>query len=356
MVKPNPESRIVCELLIPGLLGPLALPPDQHIDTPVLDRLLARGERAQSPGTDLESTLLGRFGAGSDIAASAPYCLAADAGDWNRTGYCMHADPVHLRTDRDLLRLFDARHLGIEIAEAQTLIAELNHHFASDGLQFSAPTASRWYLHCERPPALQTRPLAHAIGKHVDGLLPTGPDAAHWASLMNEAQMLLFQSTVNQQRETEGRPSINGIWTWGGGVWLQPSTDLSALPFDRQLPRQVFAEHPLASGLAEAAGISYASLPSRRTLPPQAMFANALIVIEDLLNAVLDQDEAAWITAAEALDSWFAQALNALRTGHLDRIIIDSCHGVCWRVDRSHPRRFWRKTRSLTHHLLSAPG
>jgi hypothetical protein len=323
------------ELLVPGLLGPIpldpaALPPGQRIETPMLDLLLARGRPSATAGSDISVTgrMLGRFGAD----ASAPYCLATDDPDWDRGGYCMHADPVHLRPDRDLLRLFDARHLGISTAEAQALVAELNGHFAADGLRFSAPIASRWYLHCEHPPALQTQPLERVIGQHIDGLLPSGADAARWASLMNEAQMLLFQSPTNQHREAEGRPSVNGVWTWGGGHWQVPT--------GADLPTLVHAQSPLAQGLAAAADI-------RVEAPSEAWLPGAGIQLADwhqLQDAVLDTDELAWAAAAESLDQRLAPLVDALRAGDLHRIIIDSCDGHCWSIDRADLRAFWRRS------------
>lgn len=331
---------MVYELLIPGLLGPLPLPPDPRIETPVLDLLLTRGERMRSSGIDLSSALLLRFG----VDATAPYCLAAESAGWDRTGYWMHADPVHLRPDRDLLRLFDARHLGIDSAEAQVLVAELNEHFAADGLRFVAPSASRWYLRCARPPKLQTQPLTRAIGQHVDGLLPSGPDAARWASLMNEVQMLLFQSAVNRRREADGRPTVNGLWTWGGGVWQQPCTE--------GLPNRVFATHPLALGLARSAGIPSESpsqaIHSRAQIRPQ----HALVVLDPLLGAVLDQNEGEWVKAAERLDASLSPALSTLRAGHIDLLVIDSCAGDQWRIVRGHQLRFWRRPRTIASRML----
>jgi len=330
-MKPAAPNRF--ELLVPGLLGPIpsdpaALPPGQRSKTPMLDLLLARGRpSAVADGNQrLAGRLLERFGAN----ASAPYCLAADDPDWDRGGYYMHADPVHLRPDRDLLRLFDARHLGISSAEAQALVAELNAHFAADGLRFIAPIASRWYLHCEHPPAIKTQPLEGVIGQHIDGLLPSGPDAARWASLMNEAQMLLFQSPANQRRENEGRPAVNGLWTWGGGLWQVPT--------GADLPALVRAQSPLAQGLAAAADLAVEA-PREVWRPRDGI---QLADWHQLQDAVLDTDELAWAAAAESLDQGLAPLVDALRAGDLQRINIDSCDGHCWSIERADLRAFWR--------------
>jgi hypothetical protein len=320
----------VLELLVPGLLGPIPPRLGQPLSTPTLDRLLARGRQSAVPATDLTTALLARFGAD----ASAPYSLAADDPSWDHAGFCMHAAPVHLRPDRDLLRLFDARHLGISQDEADGLTAELNAHFGPDGLRFAAPSASRWYLFCQQPLALKGQPLERVIGQHIDGRLPTGEDAARWAQLMNEAQMLLFQSPVNQQREANRRPPVNGLWTWGGGVWRGLA---DAAPSGRP-PTCLQARSPLALGLAAAAGALVE--------PPDAAWnrhlGSHLVVLEQFRDALLDADDQAWSAAAEAFDHWLVPAVDALRAGRLDAIIIDACNGRRWSLRRADLRRFWR--------------
>ena len=341
----QPAPRL--EVLVPGLLGPLPLPPGKAPVTPMLDRLLARGDPIERPGADLPGALLARFGA----AASAPYALAADlrtagqdtAESPEQGGFWMHADPVHLRPDRDRLRLFDARHLGISRAEADALVAEINAHFAGDGLRLVAAAATRWYLTAEQPPALETAALEHVIGRSIDGHLPGGPDARRWAGLMNEMQMLLFQSPVNQAREAAGRPAVNGLWTWGGGHW-QP---LSA----GRAPDRVEGGGPLAAGLAAAAGTGMAPLPARAEIAA----GTTLAVIDRLQDAVLDNDETAWGAAATALDRWLAPASDALRAGVLFELILDTGNGRAWCIRRGSLMRLWRRPRPLVERLVTGP-
>jgi hypothetical protein len=337
----NTDARL--EVLVPGLLGPLPVPPQQAPATPVLDLLLARGDVVERPGTELAGALLAQFGA----AAAAPYALAADAvaagfamePASEHDGFWMHADPVHLRPDRDRLRLFDARHLGISRAEADALVAEVNAHFSGDGLRLVAPAASRWYLAAEQPPVLETVPLERVIGRSIDGHLPTGPDARRWARLLNEAQMLLFQSPVNRAREAAGRPAVNGLWTWGGGRW-QPLRGGA-------VPDRVLGGGPLAAGLAAAAGAAAGPLPE----PAQIAPGSTLAVIDRLRDAVLDSDETAWAAAADALEAWLAPALGALRSGALAELILDDCDGRGWRLRRGSLRRLWRRPRALVERL-----
>lgn len=304
------------DLVIPGLLGPVPQPPEP-LQTPALDLLLDCAlTDADSAWADLPSVLLARFGA----EAGAPYALAADDPDWDRRSWWLHADPVHLRPDRDLLRLFDARHLGISRAEADGLVAALNAHFAEDGLALHAPVADRWYLRCAAPPDIATTPLAQVTGQHIDPYLPTGADASHWGALMSEAQMLLFQHPLNQTREAAGRPAVNGLWCWGGGAWQRPATppDLAAGP------------GPLLHGLAAAAETPWQSEPedaaARYLAGPEA---RGLVLWNALDEALADRDSDAWASAARALEQWLAPVPRLLRKGSLAELRIFPCDGSC---------------------------
>ncbi|MBK1630698.1 hypothetical protein CKO31_08065 [Thiohalocapsa halophila] len=327
------------DLIIPGLLGPVPQPPEPP-RTPTLDLLLDRARKdADSAWADLPSVLVARFGA--EVAA--PYALAADDPDWDRQGWWLHADPVHLRPDRDLLRLFDARHLGISCAEADGLVAALNAHFADDGLQWHAPAADRWYLRCEKPPAIQTTPLAQVAGQHIDRYLPTGADASRWGALMSEAQMLLFQHPLSQAREAAGRPAVNGLWCWGGGTWQPPATppDLAAGP------------GPLLQGLAAAAGLPCQSHPGgdAAELLAGAGAGGRLLVLWDALDeALADRDLDAWAAAARDLEQWLAPVPGLLRNASLAELRIFSCDGTCHALRGQDLRWYRRRPRWLLGH------
>jgi hypothetical protein len=328
-------APVAVELLVPGLLGPVPAPVDVGPVTPTLDLLLARADSVAGFGADAAGALCARFGA----AASAPYALAADDPGWDRGGYWMHADPVHLRPDRDQLRLFDAANLGISRDEADALVAELNAHFSADGLRVVAPAASRWYLHVQEPPDLVTRPLERVIGRSVDGALPQGPDALRWASLMNEVQMLLFQSPVNERREREGRPAVNGLWTWGGGQWQALSSVGS--------PLHVVADDPLARGLAEAVGASIVPLDGA----PKPAAGVTLVHWRSLQRCVLDSDQEGWVGAVERLDRWLAPLLANLKAGRIAALVLDPCDGSSRRATRAALRRLWRRPKALVRQI-----
>lgn len=307
------------DLVVPGLLGPVPAP-DAPPQTSTLDLLLERASGLTDAACgDLPSTLLACFGA----EASAPYALAADDPVWDRAGWWLHADPVHLRPDRDLLRLFDARHLGISRAEADALVAALNAHFAEDGMRVHAPVADRWYLRCDTPPVLHTTPLAQVTGQHIDPYLPTGADASRWAALMSEAQMLLFRHPVSQAREAAGRPAVNGLWCWGGGTWQPPAAP----------PSRVVGSGPLLAGLAAAAAVNPQPL-NRQSDCGETVDAHlgaagdrVLVLWDALDDALADRDPAAWAGAANRLERWLAPLPAMLRRGSVAAITIYACDG-----------------------------
>ncbi len=320
--------------------------PERAPSTPALDLLLKRGRLKQEPAASAAETcltqhLLQRFGA----QASAPYARAADDPSWDRRGVVMHADPVHLRPDRDQLRLFDARHLGISRDEANALVqavnAHLKAHLADDGLRLVAPVASRWYLEMIERPRLQTHPLETLIGRHIDGLLPTGADARRWAALMSELQMLLFQSPVNREREARGRPAVNTLWLAGVGEW-QPLAAPSGLT-------QVCAEQPLARGLAAASGLDLSGLDDYRPGP------GVLLIEAEMADGMLDADPDSWCSAVAGVETRAAQALQSLRAGTLKAVWLDLCDGRQWQLDRSRLRRFWQRLQPVVERLDQPP-
>ncbi len=335
------------QLIVPGLLGPLPERP-AGLHTPTLDLLLSRAEAEAGPGADLSELLCSAF----DVDSSAPFALAADDPGWDHTGWWMHADPVHLRPDRDLLRLYDACHLGISRAEADALVAELNRTFSDDGLRVYAPVADRWYLRCERPPDMRTTPLAAVVGRHIDGALPSGPDARRWAALMSEMEMLLFQTEPNRLREAAGRPAVNGLWCWGGGTWRVP---------DRG-PDTVAGAAPLLAGLAQAAGCEVAPGvgSDAEALLRHAAGGRLMVIWRELEGALLDQDLDTWAGAAAALERWAAPLPAALRSGALAELRIcpsgaEPCvlvHGGALRWYRG---RFLRRAKPLAERATAAP-
>ena len=323
-------------LICPGLLGPIPAAPETLPKVPAIDRLLARADRIPTDGDDAAMALLSHFGVSTDPERDAPTAsisLLGEVPDARHDGYWMHADPVHLRPDRDRLLLFAGAGVAPDRAEADALVALFNSHFAADGLRLTTPHPNRWYLRSDRDLALRTEPLERVMGGPVPLDVPSGADARRWRGLMNEVQMLFYGSEVNRLREQARRPAISGIWTWGGGVL----PDRSGAP-----PDAVVGDDPLTTGLARWCGVAHRSL--KGWSPQESLPGRRHVVLWDRLGAaLLDCDLTAWSTALLALDTTIAVLEARIKCGGLDEILIDPCEGIGYRVTRSALRRFWRR-------------
>ena len=366
------------DLLIPGLFGPVPVPPEEVPPTPALSRLLGRADRlvgpsrplaidpspkADSPPADDRTpgagtvdpcrTLFHLFGyapAPELDCPSAPYCWLADRQTYDPgmvpDTYVLHADPVHLRPDRDRLVLFAGPDFAPDRAEADALVALFNQHLGEEGLRLEAPTPGRWYLLSEQAPKLVTQPLAAVLGRPIAGQLPRGLEARRWARVLNEVQMLFHHSEVNQRREAAGMPTLNGLWLWGGGQLLPPP------PGEGGYAR-VFSDDPLARGLARARGIPTAS-PS--TDLGAVLAEDILIHWSGLWEAVLAADSPAWLASLTALEQWLSGGTGSTArggaTGRVSPILslnldLYPANGERFHYRAHHRYRFWRNPLTL---------
>jgi hypothetical protein len=315
--------------------------------TPALDLTLARGSGGRTGDSDPLAALAGAFGVaattGSDLP-SAPLCLLAELPDLAGEGCWFHADPVHLRADRDRLLLFGGPDLGVRPEESESLVSAFNAHFSEDGLGLVATRPGRWYLHIESAPDVRTQPLHRVAGRPLDAYLPSGPDARAWIRWQNEAQMLFFSHPVHAARERAGEPILSGIWTWGGGV----------LPKVSKGPDLTVSDHPFALGLAHAAG--------RLAWEPRGLAgdwasgfdpgtATVLVFWDRLWWPSIQVDADAWRLGLSGLETLVAAAVAALRSRRCRSVCLEDGEGRRFVLDRSGLRRFWRSRGGLADRL-----
>jgi hypothetical protein len=314
-----------------------------------LEMLFARGRRRSDPGATLEAWLLDAFAIArqSDWPA-APYSLVADAGDPNGAWW-LRADPVNLRADRDTVLFADTELSDIEPDEAAALAASLNAHFATTGITIHPRRANRWYARVDRDPAMCAPPAADLRGQPLLAHMPDGPEGRTWRSILNEMQMLLHEHPVNQSREARGAAAVNGLWLWGAGR-------IAGAP--RPVYARVTADHPVARGLALAAGKRAAPLPAsaREWLDSAGNSGGAaagveVIVLDSLRAPAASRDTAAWRAGLETLErDWFAPLLAALRAGRIGMITLHAPGAARTSVaetTRQDLRHFWRRRRPL---------
>ena len=298
-------------------------------------RLLSRARVSRLADQDFDSSLLQSFGVHRQRDwPVAPFTWLADGGD-PAGRYWLRADPVHLRAERDVLVLVDALHVGLDRGSAEKLVATLNSHFEADDLVFHAPVAERWYVGLPQAPGMTTHPLSVAAGRSVSPLLPAGPDALAWHRRFNEIQMLLHEHPVNLERERSGRPVVNSVWFWGGGTLPSVDTALAG----------VWAEDPLARGLATAARTPSASLPRDGSEWLSRSGDGAHVVM-------LDTRTTGEATLALYEEQWFAPSLRALKERKLAAIRLLAMSGddlLRYDVGARDLWKFWRRTPAEIH-------
>ena len=337
------ELPMHCTLLIPDLLPPsdLGAGPFADLRVPYIGTLLARGETTRCPPLATEDWLCGQF----DVPTQpdrplAALMLQADGGDPLHY-YWLCAEPVHLRVDRNRL-IVAARVADYTATEASELVAALNRNFNADGLEFIAPTPSRWYVRTARTPALTTTPLTQALNRSSTHHLPQGADALEWHGVMNEAQMILHTHPVNAERAARGMAAANSIWLWGGGTLPAISTPSYTT---------AWGGGPVLRALALAAGVARCDLPANSAELLTAADEHPLAALDAPADALRDGDLAGWHDRVNTIDKdWVRPLLEALRAKELEQLNLVACNHdnrLETTVTRANLGRFWRRPRPL---------
>jgi len=184
----------------------------------------------------------------------------------------------------------------------------------------------------------------------VEGLLQTGSDARLWARWQTETQMLFHAHPVNAVREDTGRPTLGGLWVWGGG----------SLPRVPEGPDLVIAEHPLALGLARAAAVRVEKV-EKESDPffSHSLLSSAVLAMEKgskkgsdpfivvfwdaLWWPALEGDGASWQEGVRILETGALWLISALETGLIHSLTIDDGSSVRFQLTGGALRRFWRR-------------
>jgi len=327
-------------LLAPGLCGPAPLTLESRPKTPrhpTAAKWLSRVARRPA-ARDLYSELDRLFGPLADTGEPADLPIAAltllcDSGE-RQPGYWLRADPVHIEAGHDRLIMAGSEVLRLDREEAAALCAELNEHMRADGLQLTAPVPTRWYCSWPEAPAVRFSPLPEVVDKDLYGHMPAGEEGRPWRRLLNQAQMVLHSSRINDERQSRGFKAINGLWFWGGGV----------LPPPRRAPyRAVWADDVLIRGLAMNAQISPLDLPDRADdWLSAAADGSHLAAITDVYDATPGEEDGTRAFAAYLDEQWLAPLFAALRNGELEKLILCPVDGYEYHVTRRGMRSWWR--------------
>lgn len=242
-----------------------------------------------------------------------------DAGDASLSAW-LRADPVYVRPDINGARLLahdQAMHLGRDDIEA--LLPPLRPLFGDTGFTIDAPAPTRWYLRLPREAKLPVfASPGDALGADLFEHLPEGPEGRRWRALLSEAQVVLHNHPHNAARVAAGKPPVNSLWFWGGGILPDHvTTALSSLHSD----------DTTLLALASAARLQAAPLAEVFSPGP----ANALHDLRGMRSV-----------ATFARD-WLGPAIAAMRRGELERLRLDFEDGTGSTIEQRQRWRFWRR-------------
>ena len=301
---------------------------------PGMQWLASRAHRAVASPGDWRAWLLSRVGPGADMLQRCPAgpAIRALATGAREEGCWACAQPVHLLTGLDHLRLAPLAGLQLSTGEAQAIDESLGAALAGSGYSLRPSEAGPWTLACPTDIQCDTVEPAHAEGRDIRDCLPAGRDGAQIRKLMNELQMLLHEHPVNTRRAGRGLIPVNSFWLWGFGraQELEPT----------QLPT-LCTDDPWLQGLWRLYGVAARPLPAAE---------GALETEATLLIAAAD----AAADSVSALERWEAE-LGAPLAASLRRGRIGSASirlgDVSYTVSRVDRLAVWRRRRAWTEVL-----
>ena len=285
-----------CHLLIPGLFGPVSNIPDAQTFS-ILDKLFSRYRITDIPVAGFEPTLfymLGFQGNYDRLPLAAIVANATLHGQNHK--YWLLAEPVHLKADRDRLLLFRHTSMDISSQQAETFCAEISDYFAPDNICCVASSDPMcWILGLDEVLDIKSSWLTDVIGRPIDAYLATGKDASRWRQIMNEIQMLLYQSNVNSQRLMQGLPEVNGVWLSAYGEIPQKTSFQS-------LPDVIYSDNNIVNSLA--------FLTDVKIIPPnnEKMVDNNIVKTYTNLQEPLTVEQTnLWLDQLEDCSHWLYQ-------------------------------------------------
>ena len=161
-----------------------------------------------------------------------------------------------------------------------------------------------------------------------------------------DRQMVSFKEMVASETFAahKGLLPINSLWLWGAGA-LPPRI---AADFDG-----VWSNHPLATGLARAAGVPTHPVPvdAAAFLTHAAPGTHQLVELDDLADPVQHENGEAYRNAIANLERrWFAPLRQALAAARIAPLRIEAATAyatLTWESGRRDTWKFWRRPRPL---------
>ena len=333
-------------LIIPGLLGPDAHFSDDYIPAlHSLEVLFARSRYSQNLTSSFHKILAEVLGLEVDADKDVPVAAVTRIIDDNTDcgGIWLRADPVHLSPDRDGLILMDSFILGLSQHDALAIAADVNKVIADEGWMVEVPYEDRWYIKLENELDIITSELPDVVGEDISSHLPKGPDSAKFNNLLNEIQMQLHVSDINQLREKNGELPVNSVWFWGmGSLEIDPDPIWNV----------IFSDNVFTRSLADLTATRCHSVPQHFIATQEYCNENddVLILLPQCQAPAQYQNLQLWQKALLLLEgSWFEPVLEWLQNGKLKNLrIISDAHD--FQLNRFGLKKFWRKPVAIGHY------
>jgi hypothetical protein len=274
-----------------------------------------------------------------DLAALAPARIAAAVLPATSEPQWL-ATPVHLSAGLSRVHLDHRGLLRLGAAEQAALTRAFAHAFAGSGFTLAGLPCGEFVLQAPGIAAVPTTEPARCAGGEIAAALPHGAQAAALRRVAAEIEMWLHGEEMNAVRTRLGRPSVHGLWLWGGG-------DSAVAPVPRALvPAPLgFGSDAYLDGLWRLHGDSCRPLPQDLSAV-LALAADAPLVLALSVAAELQQSlHESFAQALAALDARFiAPALAALPGGTLAGVTL-LANDTALTVHRRSALRIWRRGR-----------
>ena len=325
-------------LFIPGLLTPARdIPVTDQPAFPAIQYLLAHGHREKLPVTGFCRILSTLFMLDSTSvmeppAAPVTWCIDEDC---DTDGIWMRGDPVHLLADVNKMILQDESVFNLDQHDALVLAADIRESFTQRGMELYTPTTTRWYIELDKLPDIKTTPIHEVAGNDIRPFLPGGKEQLFWKQLLNEVQMALNSSPVNEKRIRQGELPINSLWFWGCG----------RLPAKPAVPwSKIYADDVMTKGLARLSGRAFYDLPETidEIFRDLSDSDNILVVISFGYYHTQYQNHRGWMDYAGYLEElWFKGILNALKQKKITSLnVFNEFYKIS--ISKSSFLKFWK--------------
>ncbi len=250
---------------------------------------------------------------------------------WGQTGdrpgvWIAAADPVYLEPRLDHLCLHALSGSMIPPSDLKPMFDHLQDTLAAGRRYAFARLGSRGYLRADQPISTARVP-PYVVDQQPPGeFLPTGECANLHRNILSEIEMALHEHPVNLRRVAEGKPPVNSLWLWGGGMAPEKT---------RRPQPPLFADDALLCGYWESATAGSNAWPGSLAACAEASSHGFV--------AIAPADDA----SGEILRGYLEELHALLKAERLARLVLLFRDGVRADVRPRHRLRFWRRDDAL---------